>query len=286
MKETPNPTKTTPPIPRPPIKLITIRGERHSGTGWLRTMIKNNCPDLLNYIPGYRDDADGIYGWKHSVFHDHGCLPTYQRPLMTDDSLLPLEKHSMNSNLQNLVEKNCQEEVLQPDHFLITLVRDFKDWIPKMKEETYERQPKNGLPMSEFLTSTWTPRNEMHWKDIFDMRTSKYQNWIEFSQNHPDQSLVIRYEDLLHNPVNFFKKLHVEFNITCRHTEEDFIYSHGYAKFNTFLANRPQPGKPRGQVTENQGHFQETKPYEYDAEDYQFILTKIDFNLEKKLGYL
>ena len=187
---------------KPPVKMITIRGERHSGTGWLRTMISQNCPDLEfkireidnpNYverkgsmdieiqpqvqtvdkfekhwpgqaqrqnlhqnIPNHRRlpprpppqpktiwlDADGIYGWKHSL------IPS-------------------NFSLNNT-------------DFLIILFRDIKTWLPKMREVTYEKIPRNNLPMLTFLNTKWQPKNEHSWEDVFEMRSGKYRNWLEY----------------------------------------------------------------------------------------------------------
>ena len=42
---------------------ISIRGERHCGTGWVRVMTNDNCRERHYWSP--KLDADGLYGWKH-----------------------------------------------------------------------------------------------------------------------------------------------------------------------------------------------------------------------------
>ena len=42
---------------------ISIRGERHCGTGWVRVMTNENCRERHYWSP--KLDADGLYGWKH-----------------------------------------------------------------------------------------------------------------------------------------------------------------------------------------------------------------------------
>ena len=50
-------------------------------------------------------------------------------------------------------------------------LRTFKRDPIGMRLDTYEVQPANNLPMSEFLTSEWKNKDKPTWKDIFEMRT-------------------------------------------------------------------------------------------------------------------
>jgi len=45
--------------------IVTIRGERNSGTNWARQLILKNSEVQWEFG---NDDADGIYGWKHRFF--------------------------------------------------------------------------------------------------------------------------------------------------------------------------------------------------------------------------
>eukprot|EP00053_Salpingoeca_punica_P012604 m.113006 g.113006 ORF g.113006 m.113006 type:complete len:335 (+) comp15991_c0_seq1:36-1040(+) len=52
-----------------PKRFIAIRGERHSGTNWLRTLLNLNC--------GNHTNADDAFGWKHDFFSNPmQCDPT------------------------------------------------------------------------------------------------------------------------------------------------------------------------------------------------------------------
>ena len=45
----------------PEIKLISIRGERHSGTSWLRRIVSKNCPNLCSAVPTHgRENLEEI----------------------------------------------------------------------------------------------------------------------------------------------------------------------------------------------------------------------------------
>jgi len=54
---------------------VTIRGFYSSGTNWLRSLFKKNCPRMLYsrrlgppFAMWNSIDSDGIYGWKHGYF--------------------------------------------------------------------------------------------------------------------------------------------------------------------------------------------------------------------------
>lgn len=103
-----------------------------------------NLQSLQNTLTKYQErlDADGIYGWKHAALDDNFSL--------------------------------------KENHFMIIMFRNFSSWIPKMREVTYEKYPRNRLPMSHFLKTDWRPENENHWKNIFEMRSTKYQSYLKF----------------------------------------------------------------------------------------------------------
>ena len=273
---------------RPPIEMITIRGERHSGTGWLRKMINKNCEDLKFTIgkipnPDYKPnqvksknqnstnrdpkhpnrkkidkiepktiwlDADGKYGWKH------GLLP---------------EHFEMNST-----------------DFLIVLFRDIRTWIPKMREVTYEKIPKNNMSMIPFLRSKWEPIKEASkWKNIFQMRNEKYKNWLNYLENHQYQgnSIGLKYETLLENPENFFRVLNRRFGIdACKiDGDQDFIGVKDYIKYQHIQKRRMKNKKK--EVKNNTG-FVERPIRRFNEWEWYFVRSGVQEDLEENLGYV
>lgn len=55
-------------------RLVSIRGERHSGTKLARTLIQRNSIGLIDKISG-KSFVDQIYGWKHGYFVSDGHVP-------------------------------------------------------------------------------------------------------------------------------------------------------------------------------------------------------------------
>ena len=232
------------PVNRDTQKIITIRGERHSGTSWLRKMITKNCPKIkYDFI---NQDADGRYGWKHSLIDDQALL-------------------KINKDLPDAV-------------FVISIFRDYKTWLWKMKENNYINErigPKSGknVEFSKFLRENWpawssrtrnSDKKEPFYENILKMRTQKYKNWLKYSD------LTVKYEDLLKDPENLFLKKFVDKFGLENECFEKFVKVDGYTKF-----NREYKGR---EVHEKFGEFSE--------EDGRFILENLDIELEKKLGYI
>ena len=231
------------------VNLISIRGERHSGTGWLRQLINKNCPKLTTIIDpkaqtsgpnkGFPLDADGKFGWKHGLLKPNLFIP-----------------------------KN---------EFIIIIFRDWRTWIPKMRENSYERMPAKNLPMSTFLKTPFLPKRpgdefspaEMRWNNVFELRSGKYENWMYLIENR-DNVIYVRYEDLLDNDFTktFFEDLRVKYRVDCN---EKFEKVESYSKL--------------GRVQKNKGKFEEKKQ-EINEKDMDTILKHLNLQLEKSLGYL
>merc|ERR1711862_601222 len=133
------------------IDLISIRGERHSGTNWLRQLILENCPKLKFQIYSNDDenteedkkqnllyDADGKYGWKHGLLHD---------------------------NFDQLLDQN---------DVLLVIFRDWRSWLPKMRSQNYQpsiHHLRNHLPWPSFLREKY-PANAEKWVKSYDAQFS------------------------------------------------------------------------------------------------------------------
>jgi len=160
------------------VKLVTIRGERHSGTGWLRGTLLKNCQ--LEWLkPGQGSlDADGKYGWKHSELHSK----------------------------------------LDPGDFLIVVTRNASTWLPKIQAEPYAAAVPGKRSMHEFLQARWPKQpniGESAWTNVTEMRTGKYLQWLSYSSRHPRMSVVLRYEDLVADFPAVLRRLASEFCVPC-----------------------------------------------------------------------
>ena len=222
--------------------LIAIKGERHSGTNWLRQLIKSNCPEVVfelekewknvtKTIIGKDKkpfkitkieevttlDADGKYGWKHGL---------------------------LNSNFSQQIEEQ---------DLVIILFRNWTSWLPKMRLENYQihKIPKNGLNWNSFLDAEFPPADnpsynshfqplEQKYSNAIAMRNAKYKNWLSLSKDsnktnrnlkQPSEILYVRYEDLLDEKFAeefFTKTLRLDYNLDCY---DNYLPHNGYAKY-------------------------------------------------------
>ena len=193
-------------------------------------------------------DTDGLYGWKHST-----------------------------------IDPKTTQKIINDNTLIIIMFRDFKSWIHKMKKESYEKVPDTrsrkgkGMKMEEFLKSKWEPTNERHWQDIFQMRKIKYENWLDLSEKFGNNFLKVRYEDLVADGgyLNFFKKLKSHpFNLNCL-PDKSIKPIESYAKLNKVVKSKRNV------------KFRESKEeFTFEPSDLAYVMTKIDGELERKLGYL
>ena len=160
---------TTFSVPTRKVKKVIIRGERHSGTNWFRSLLSKNCPSLTFKLTK-SSDIDSKYGWKHAKL-----------------------------NLTSIPE----------DELIVVITRDIKTWLPRLRLNTYEKVPASGLNMTEFLTSKWLPDLSVddHYRDVFHMRYEKYSNWYNYAQKFSDRVVLVKYEDLVKDSYSVFQKL-------------------------------------------------------------------------------
>ena len=224
----------------PKISLISIRGERHSGTSWLRRIISKNCPNLVTKQPTHNRnstilDSDEKYGWKHAAFKPD----------------LKIEENDL----------------------IIIIFRNYSTWLPRLRLQTYEKLPKSGLIMTDFLREPWKGGVRIDgdvdekWKNVFEMRSSKYESWFEFILKHPDKAVGVSYEELVDDSEVFVRKIENVFGLEC---EKLFIPVNGYTKHG------------REKVFKR---FSEEK-YEWGEEDAEYASKMVNFDLESRLGYL
>ena len=281
------------------INLISIRGERHSGTNWLRQLILKNCPKLTYQIysepelvslnvpdpknPGktiskitedkmFLYDADGKYGWKHGLLHDDF------------------------------------DQLLDKSDILVIIFRDWRTWIPKMRKQNYQqsRIPRNHLQWPMFLKARF-PADAQKWvksynqnfnpaedqyigrayyENIIDLRTRKYRNWLSLIDKQNNSSLTenriisVRYEDLLDQETArkfFAENLREKFDLydSCN---ANYVEHLGYSKFgeSDYKKKGSPVGGPKNKIE------QEKIPEQFLNQ----IKNMLDVELETRLGYL
>jgi len=204
---------------------FSIRGERHSGTGWLRQLLQRNIKNS-QYKLDNNLDMEAKYGWKHAEIDpnlDTGC------------------------------------------DVILFIFRDYKTWIPRMRLNTYERTPPSNVEMQDFLRSEWKNENKPYWKNIFEMRTSKYKNWLSYNEKH-SRTEHIRYEDLIvDGGEKFITQLCEKYKISCKVP---------FSRINHKVKHNQISNLVQGNDT-----------YTWTPDVIDIVNNHIDVALEEKLGY-
>ena len=131
------------------INSITIRGERHSGTGFLRVIIGKNCPEMTFKIKceDYRGrSAKNCNGNLFTKGHEIGLSN------QTDPWLHNLNIDEKYDWKHSVLKQNT---VLDPEDLMIVIFRNYSTWLPKMRDVTYVDVPGDRIPMHDFLRSEW-----------------------------------------------------------------------------------------------------------------------------------
>jgi hypothetical protein len=136
---------------------IVLKGERHSGTNWIRKIIWQNIQGENTIL---RDSKH--FGWKHGFLPPVGCC-----------------------------------EPLSENEILVIVTRDVFTWLPKMMNETYDpiMNGKRGEGFSSFIRAEYAnvcqPADPMFCKkykkkaspyetadNLVQIRTQKYKQWL------------------------------------------------------------------------------------------------------------
>ena len=140
--------------------LVSVRGERHSGTNWVRVMLNKNCPRMPHRLSATLD-CDGAYGWKHDLVPAHFDARSGDR--------------------------------------MVVVLRNAAQWLPKMKRTSYNAQlDKLGKKQSikAFLETKFTDNySGLKFEGVLAMRARKYAQYAERARTHANL-IAVRYEDL------------------------------------------------------------------------------------------
>ena len=158
-----------------PIKRFTILGERHSGTNWIERIVLSRLELELTWE----------FGSKHFI---------------------------KNTNWTTL---NKGHDVL-----FICITRNIYDWIHGFYKLPHHVGSNIKCDKYKFMLSQWDSGQEDYnfinnkpYENIFHMRKSKLEFYIDFLPNIIYNMIIIRYEDLLINPENIVSFISDKFGI-------------------------------------------------------------------------
>jgi len=140
-------------LPQPAIIFVTIKGERHHGTNWVRQMINTGCP-TTRFALNTTCDSDGAWGWKHGMF-------TFATP--------------------------------PPNVIPLVIYRSVETWLPRMARETYEAMGRKGtVPIMSLLEAPFPCSRTLDtlcpvagtYPSAVDMLRAKYDAWASIPGIH------------------------------------------------------------------------------------------------------
>jgi len=237
-------------------RAISIRGERHCGTGWVRIMTNKNCQEIRHFWSP-KLDSDGLYNWKHDY------LPNHFDPR----------------------SKDC----------IIIVFRSAVPWVPKMKRAAYSNAIDrfSTKPMGLFLATSFKEFGK-HYHHILHLRSSKYAQYLNFATSHPNV-LGVRYEDLLIDPIYLFASLANDLGFSsCNHHPSTFHYIRSYAKFGAISKSgtaeirhsEEDSFRPRGSTKRQTLHKKSSSPnLTWTFADWNALIDRLDHSIESNLAY-
>lgn len=180
---------------------FVIKGERNSGTKYLRELLNHYFDSNFYNINNTKNDADGYYGWKHGFISD--------------------------KDLQNINQENC---------IVIVIKKSIFSWLHSMYKTPYELVYNNKNFSGFIKKNNYMYDNYGGWiqqfykkrgkykeyKSVYHMRKIKYES---FFNNKIKNLEYIKYEDLLENHQTFINYLSHKYNIPKINNNYNIIYN-------------------------------------------------------------
>ncbi|KAJ8598809.1 hypothetical protein CTAYLR_008643 [Chrysophaeum taylorii] len=183
--------------------IVTVRGERHSGTNWVRAMVSENCPTVPHRLSPYLD-SDGAYGWKH------GGAPQNWSPDTKDA--------------------------------MIVLIRSAAAWLPKMKRVAYnselDARGRAAKSLSAYVRVPFVDNYDTRrYASVVDLRTAKYKDYRDLALRAPRNVFAVRYEDLVERGASYLFRA-IEAHLPACDARA-FVEVKSYAKFGATNPSKP-----------------------------------------------
>lgn len=187
--------------------IFCIKGERNTGTKFLRKLLNYYFDTDYHNLYGTCYDADGYYGWKHGFIFDNEV-----EQLNRDQAIVIVINKSIYSWLISMyshsyelksigVKPKSYNKYISPDHAVVD--RYDNSWIGYFYGKT-----------GAYAT----------YKNLYDLRYRKYRSMLN---NDIEKKIYVKYEDLLDDHYSFIQKLAQKFNleITKPHNKSFDHYS-------------------------------------------------------------
>lgn len=227
------------------INRIIVKGERCSGTNYLRSLIQTNFKNIM---------LSNELGWKHSY------LNTFNENLHKREELLVL-----------IIFRNPYEWLnslyQHPWHLRLT---DGKNFLTDLSFSNFLRynpysNGNEGDKYKGLLDVKFMERHPFTLKypeDVFEIRNWKIENFLNHSEIFPN-IMFIRYEDLVTST-----------KIILDQINEKYL-------FKDYIFNNVDFYKG----SKNAGIYKPKKYPKMSDVDFNYFLNKVDWSLEEKIGY-
>ena len=191
-----------------PKPTFVIKGERNSGTNYLRNLLLHYFSSNYRNIHGTNWDADGYYGWKHGFIFDQELTD-----INKDQCIVIVITKSIYSWLYSMFRKPYElkfskttfSDFINPNHYVHDI---YENWI----QQFYQ---KKGVYYG--------------YRSMYALRQSKLQS----AQNPKIQHLeTVKYEDLLQDHTIFIKHIASRYHLLMNPTK----YINHYPKRDYYLS--------------------------------------------------
>ena len=258
---------------------ISIRGERHCGTGWVRVMTNENCRERHYWSP--KLDADGLYGWKHDFLPESFAAASRDAVVVVFRCAAPwavkmrktaysgaIDRLGRGAGLQAFLSTRFVERGVSYAHVCARAATQLFSVGSPRACSMASRGPRTALHGSarrrrgRQVPHRWTSAQ------VLELRTRKYAQYLRFGRSHRNV-LGARYEDLTQDPEFLFRRLKA-LGYACN-ARDDFKRVKAYAKFG---------GAGSG------AHFKPPANHSWSVADWATLVDRLDYeNVESALGY-
>ncbi len=266
---------------------IIIKGERHSGTNWVRALMEKNVESSINVNQTSLD-----IGWKH------GFLPPlgWGKPI-EENELLIVVTRDVFTWLPKMHRMSYDPEMNEKGS------KRFADFIrtdytarchPLPKDTKYRKQSHYQVPFCNAFAKTWSEKlfydpNKVIAEralNVIQIRTQKYKQWLseepsnEMFQGSRETFLKQRIHLSLENLTSHERKDVVGDELTshCVPVYKEFQDIIERTKWKGFKGSKE--GRPYDSVKEKHKMLRK-----YSKTDLRYVLSQLDLEFERKLGY-
>ena len=250
---------------------ISIRGERHCGTGWVRVMTNENCRERHYWSP--KLDADGLYGWKHDFLPESFAAASRDAVVVVFRCAAPwavkmrktaysgaIDRLGRGAGLQAFLSTRFVERGVAYAHVCARAVTQL------FSAGSARRRRGVEYGSSRVCSTAWGATGFI--TQVLELRTRKYAQYLRFGRSHRNV-LGARYEDLTTDPEFLFRRLKA-LGYACN-ARDDFQRVKAYAKFG---------GAGSG------AHFKPPANHSWSVADWATLVDRLDYeNVEGALGY-